>query len=196
MTGFTKSGAPSTWGAERGKLDGNWDIADSMKRVFMSQNDASQFSGVPVGQVEVIDWGTPSVEETAYLTYAAGVITFVTPGIYVAAIKLQLGRSSASGVADVATRTVFTPSGGSAMPGAPRFTEQENANSSAGLTRFNMVNVAAGDAFFNEFVKDAGNATVALEAVPLATPGWGTSPSASLEVWKMHENGTSGFMDL
>lgn len=194
MTGFSDLANPYTGLELTNTINGNNAIANSMKAVLISQNDTSQFLATAVGTTVNINYGTATTLETAYLTYDGVTITFVTPGLYFAAIKLQVGRTSASGTANIATRTVFTPSGGSAENSAPRYTEFPNTDSSGGLTRSGLLNVAAGDAFKGEFVKDSGSVTVELEAVTLTTTGWGTSPSASIEMYKLNENGTNGLI--
>ena len=194
MATFQPTAAPSNWGVERGKLDGNFQITNQLKLVLQSQNDVSQFLANGIGDVQPINYGTPSVVETAYLTFDGMTATFVTPGLYVAFLKAQIGRTASPGTSTIATRSVYTPNGGSAQYTAPRLTELDDSNTSLGLTRTNLVSVGAGDTFSNEFVKDSGETTVQLQADVLTTAGWGTSPSASISVYKMNENGTPGLM--
>ncbi|HCC9823716.1 TPA: hypothetical protein M8P74_004541 [Salmonella enterica subsp. enterica serovar Dublin] len=106
---------------------------------------------------------------------ASGVVTFNTAGNYAIRVKLQAGRTGASGTSILLSRVLL----GGAQFGLPAATKLVSAESTIPIESCVVVNAAAGQTFTVEIMRDAAGSNFGGLYPQVATvSSWGVAPSA------------------
>ena len=169
--------------------------ADNMKLVLRSRNDSVQLDGLAQGASDLVQFGTPEIEETNFVTLTGTggtTITFITPGAYYIYLKFQIARSSAAQSSTIAFRSLYTPDGEAVQEGVPAAIELDNVETSVPFIRDGMLPVSINDQYEFEGGIESSNTDIELQPVPTPNLGWGTASSAVIEIFKLNQNGTSG----
>ncbi|HCC9316222.1 TPA: hypothetical protein M8N96_004573 [Salmonella enterica subsp. enterica serovar Dublin] len=110
---------------------------------------------------------------------ASGVVTFNTAGNYAIRVKLQAGRTGASGTSILLSRVLL----GGAQFGLPAATKLVSAESTIPIESCVVVNAAAGQTFTVEIMRDAAGSNFGGLYPQVATvSSWGVAPSALLVI--------------
>lgn len=115
---------------------------------------------------------------------AAGLVTFNTPGNYAVRIKLQCGRSGATGFVTLLSRILL----GGVQYGSSGCVRLDNANFILPFESRVVVNVAAGQTMAIQIVRDGADSSInagGVYAVGPATAGWAAAPSALLVISRL-----------
>lgn len=115
---------------------------------------------------------------------AAGTVTFNQAGNYAVRIKLQAGRTSATGAATIGARILVN---GNPI-GSPASVRLDNASTIIPIESRVVVNATAGMTLQVQIVRDGSDSSVnagGLFAATSAVSGWGTYPSALLVISRL-----------
>lgn len=115
---------------------------------------------------------------------AAGLVTFNTAGNYAVRIKLQAGRTGATGVVTLVSRILL----GGAQYGSSASVRLDNANIIMPTESRVVVNVAAGQTLAVQLVRDTVDSSInggGLYGIQPATAGWAASPSALMVISRL-----------
>lgn len=113
---------------------------------------------------------------------ASGVVTFNTAGNYAIRVKLQAGRTGASGTSILLSRVLL----GGAQFGLPAATKLVSAESTIPIESCVVVNAAAGQTFTVEIMRDAAGSNFGGLYPQVATvSSWGVAPSALLVISRL-----------
>ncbi|MFT0831649.1 hypothetical protein [Salmonella enterica] len=113
---------------------------------------------------------------------ASGVVTFNTAGNYAIRVKLQAGRTGASGTSILLSRVLL----GGAQFGLPAATKLVSAESTIPIESRVVVNAAAGQTFTVEIMRDAAGSNFGGLYPQVATvSSWGVAPSALLVISRL-----------
>lgn len=110
---------------------------------------------------------------------ASGVVTFNAAGNYAIRVKLQAGRTGASGTSILLTRVLL----GGAQFGSPAATKLASADAAIPIESRVVVNAVAGQNFAVEIMRDAAGSNFGgLYPQAATVTSWGVSPSALLVI--------------
>ncbi|MBE5650491.1 hypothetical protein HIN51_20650 [Salmonella enterica subsp. enterica serovar Dublin] len=113
---------------------------------------------------------------------ASGVVTFNAAGNYAIRVKLQAGRTGASGTSILLSRVLL----GGAQFGLPAATKLVSAESTIPIESRVVVNAAAGQTFTVEIMRDAAGFNFGGLYHQVATvSSWGVAPSALLVISRL-----------
>ncbi|HCC9126650.1 TPA: hypothetical protein M8M82_004586 [Salmonella enterica subsp. enterica serovar Dublin] len=113
---------------------------------------------------------------------ASRVVTFNTAGNYAIRVKLQAGRTGASGTSILLSRVLL----GGAQFGLPAATKLVSAESTIPIESCVVVNAAAGQTFTVEIMRDAAGSNFGGLYPQVATvSSWGVAPSALLVISRL-----------
>lgn len=112
----------------------------------------------------------------------SGVVTFNTAGNYAIRVKLQAGRTGASGTSILLSRVML----GGAQFGSPASTKLTSADTTIPIESRVVVNAIAGQSFTVEIMRDAAGSNFGGLYPQAATViSWGVSPSALLVISRL-----------
>ncbi|WQA18332.1 hypothetical protein [Salmonella phage vB_SenS_TUMS_E6] len=113
---------------------------------------------------------------------ASGIITFNAAGNYAIRVKLQAGRTGASGTSILLSRVLL----GGAQFGSPAATKLTSADSTIPIESRVVVNASAGQTFTVEIMRDAAGSNFGGLYPQVATvTSWGVAPSALLVISRL-----------
>ncbi|WRN92695.1 hypothetical protein [Salmonella phage L223] len=113
---------------------------------------------------------------------ASGVVTFNVAGNYAIRVKLQAGRTGASGTSIILSRVML----GGAQFGSPAATKLTSADSTIPIESRVVVNATAGQTFTVEIMRDASGSNFGGLYPQVATvTSWGVAPSALLVISRL-----------
>ncbi|HBX1184352.1 TPA: hypothetical protein MGM46_004482 [Salmonella enterica] len=113
---------------------------------------------------------------------ASGVVTFDVAGNYAIRVKLQAGRTGASGTSILLSRVLL----GGAQFGSPAATKLTSADSTIPIESRVVVNATAGQTFTVEIMRDAAGSNFGGLYPQVATvTSWGVAPSALLVISRL-----------
>lgn len=113
---------------------------------------------------------------------ASGVVTFNAAGNYAIRVKLQAGRTGASGTSILLTRVLL----GGAQFGSPAATKLASADATIPIESRVVVNAVAGQNFAVEIMRDAAGSNFgALYPQAATVTSWGVAPSALLVISRL-----------
>ncbi|HAD6477709.1 TPA_asm: hypothetical protein G1W56_23445 [Salmonella enterica subsp. enterica serovar Typhimurium str. SL1344] len=113
---------------------------------------------------------------------ASGVVTFNAAGNYAIRVKLQAGRTGASGTSILLSRVLL----GGAQFGSPAATKLTSADSTIPIESRVVVNATAGQTFTVEIMRDASGSNFGGLYPQVATvTSWGVAPSALLVISRL-----------
>lgn len=113
---------------------------------------------------------------------AAGLVTFNTPGNYAVRIKLQAGRTGASGTSILLSRILLN----GAQYGSPAATKLVSADVTIPIESRVVINPTAGQTFAVQIMRDsAGTNFGGVYPQSATVTAWGTAPSALLVISRL-----------
>lgn len=113
---------------------------------------------------------------------AAGLVTFNTPGNYAVRIKLQAGRTGASGTSILPSRILVN----GAQYGSPAATKLVSADVTIPIESRVVINPTAGQTFAVQIMRDSSGSNYGGVYPQAATvTAWGTAPSALLVISRL-----------
>lgn len=115
---------------------------------------------------------------------ASGLVTFNVSGNYAVRIKLQCGRSGATGVVTIASRIMLN----SVQYGSSAAVRLDNANTIMPTESRVVINATAGQTLAIQIVRDSVDSSInagGVYAITPATSGWAVSPSALLVISRL-----------
>ncbi len=115
---------------------------------------------------------------------AAGLVTFNVAGNYAVRIKLQCGRSGATGVVTLASRILLN----GAQYGSSAAVRLDNANTIMPTESRVVINATEGQTLAIQIVRDSVDSSInagGVYAIAPTTSGWSSSPSALLVISRM-----------
>lgn len=113
---------------------------------------------------------------------AAGVVTFNTPGNYAVRIKLQAGRTGASGTSILLSRLLVNGT----QYGSPAATKLVSADVTIPIESRVVINPTAGQTFAVQIMRDSSGSNFGGVYPQAATvTAWGTAPSALLVISRL-----------
>ncbi len=113
---------------------------------------------------------------------ASGVVTFNAAGNHAIRVKLQAGRTGASGTSILLSRVLL----GGVQFGSPSATKLASADSTIPIESRVVVNAAAGQTFTVEIMRDAAGSNFGGLYPQVATvTSWGVAPSALLVISRL-----------
>lgn len=115
---------------------------------------------------------------------ASGLVTFNVAGNYAVRIKLQCGRSGATGVVTIASRIMLN----SVQYGSSAAVRLDNANTIMPTESRVVINATAGQTLAIQIVRDSVDSSInagGVYAITPATSGWAVSPSALLVISRL-----------
>ncbi|OMM39135.1 hypothetical protein BCA80_23350 [Salmonella enterica subsp. enterica serovar Enteritidis] len=113
---------------------------------------------------------------------ASGVVTFNAAGNYAIRVKLQAGRTGASGTSILLSRVLL----GGVQFGSPAATKLASADSTIPIESRVVVNATTGQTFTVEIMRDAAGSNFGGLYPQVATvTSWGVAPSALLVVSRL-----------
>lgn len=113
---------------------------------------------------------------------AAGLVTFNTAGNYAVRIKLQAGRTGASGTSILLSRILIN----GAQYGSPAVTKIVSADITIPIESRVVINPTAGQTFAVQIMRDSAGANFGGVYPQAATvTSWGTAPSALLVISRL-----------
>ncbi|QLF85835.1 hypothetical protein [Jerseyvirus jersey] len=113
---------------------------------------------------------------------ASGVVTFNAAGNYAIRVKLQAGRTGASGTSILLTRVLS----GGAQFGSPAATKLASADAAIPIESRVVVNAVAGQNFAVEIMRDAAGSNFGgLYPQTATVTSWGVAPSALLVISRL-----------
>ncbi|HDD1719273.1 TPA: hypothetical protein ACTNSZ_003859 [Salmonella enterica subsp. enterica serovar Enteritidis] len=113
---------------------------------------------------------------------ASGVVTFNAAGNYAIRVKLQAGRTGASGTSILLSRVLL----GGAQFGSPAATKLASAESTIPIESRVVVNANAGQTFTVEIMRDAAGSNFGgLYPQAATVTSWGVAPSALLVISRL-----------
>jgi len=208
MVGFIKrlvKGLALTWE----EMDQNWDVANSFKNVLLSSSTANQEPSVLDTPID-INFGTPTIEETTYVTLSAGGILEFQPAAvgrrFIGRLRFQFTRTSSMGEAHLASWAEISTDSGVMWNaiGDSAIEVLDDANTSQTLyIPLNFAPQNAGEQYrfelaraSTDFGSGAGvnNGGLASLDVSADITGAPVSPSAGIALDMINENGSFGGM--
>lgn len=175
---------------------------DKLREVVTQIADAPIYAAAGVKEVEVLRAAStatqaPSAVDTALqLTFgaaqgsasdpvminAAGLVTFNVAGNYAVRIKLQQGRTGASGTSILLSRILL----GGVQYGSPQATKLVSSDSTIPADSRVVVNPTAGQTFAVQIMRDSAGTNFGGVYPQVATvTAWGTAPSALLVISRL-----------
>lgn len=115
---------------------------------------------------------------------ATGLVTFNAAGNYAVRIKLQCGRSGATGIVTLLSRLVLA----GAQVGSSAVVRLDNANTIIPLESRVVVNATAGQAFALQLARSSADASInagGVYSVASTISGWAATPSALIVVSRL-----------
>ncbi|ANT42352.1 neck protein [Salmonella phage vB_SenM_C12] len=113
---------------------------------------------------------------------ASGVVTFNAAGNYAIRVKLQAGRTGASGTSILLSRVLL----GGAQFGSPAATKLASADATIPIESRVVVNAVAGQNFAVEIMRDAAGSNFGgLYPQTATVTSWGVAPSALLVISRL-----------
>lgn len=115
---------------------------------------------------------------------AAGLVTFNVAGNYAVRIKLQCGRSGATGVVTVASRILLA----GAQYGSSAAVRLDNANTIMPVESRVVINATVGQTLAVQIVRDSVDSSInagGVYSIAPATAGWAASPSALIVISRL-----------
>ena len=113
---------------------------------------------------------------------AAGLVTFNAAGNYAVRIKLQAGRSGASGTSILLSRILLN----GAQYGSPAATKLVSADTTIPIESRVVINPTAGQTFAVQIMRDSAGTNFGGVYPQVATvTAWGTAPSALLVISRL-----------
>lgn len=113
---------------------------------------------------------------------AAGLVTFNTAGNYAVHIKLQAGRTGASGTSVLLSRILLN----GAQYGSPAATKLVSADTTIPIESRVVINTTAGQTFAVQIMRDSAGTNFGGVYPQVATvTAWGTAPSALLVISRL-----------
>ncbi|ELE8284233.1 hypothetical protein RB998_004749 [Salmonella enterica] len=126
--------------------------------------------------------GAQKTSSDPVMINASGVVTFNAAGNYAIRVKLQAGRTGASGTSILLSRVLL----GGAQFGLPAATKLASAESTIPIESRVVVNAAAGQTFTVEIMRDAAGSNFRGLYPQVATvSSWGVAPSALLVISRL-----------
>ncbi|HGE2501954.1 TPA: hypothetical protein ACGJOC_004769 [Salmonella enterica subsp. enterica serovar Dublin] len=126
--------------------------------------------------------GAQKTSSDPVMINASGVVTFNAAGNYAIRVKLQAGRTGASGTSILLSRVLL----GGAQLGLPAATKLASAESTIPIESRVVVNAAAGQTFTVEIMRDAAGSNFGGLYPQVATvSSWGVAPSALLVISRL-----------
>ncbi|EDK2819886.1 hypothetical protein CHV88_24980 [Salmonella enterica subsp. enterica serovar Dublin] len=126
--------------------------------------------------------GAQKTSSDPVMINASGVVTFNAAGNYAIRVKLQAGRTGASGTSILLSRVLL----GGAQFGLPAATKLASAESTIPIESRVVVNAAAGQTFTVEIMRDAAGSNFGGPYPQVATvSSWGVAPSALLVISRL-----------
>lgn len=114
---------------------------------------------------------------------AAGLVTFNTAGNYAVHIKLQAGRTGASGTSILLSRILLL---NGAQYGSPAATKLVSADTTIPIESRVVINTTAGQTFAVQIMRDSAGTNFGGVYPQVATvTAWGTAPSALLVISRL-----------
>lgn len=124
-------------------------------------------------------YATPGVKEVEVLRAASTVIQAPTAGNYAVRIKLQAGRTGASGTSILLSRILIN----GAQYGSPAATKLVSADTTIPIESRVVINPTAGQTFSVQIMRDSAGSNFGGVYPQAATvTAWGTAPSALLVI--------------
>lgn len=173
-----------------------------LREVNTQLADSMLYAASGVKEVEVLRAAstvtqTPSAVDTALqLTFgsaqgsasdpvminSAGLVTFNTAGNYAVRIKLQAGRTGASGTSILLSRILLN----GAQYGSPAATKLVSADTTIPIESRVVINATAGQTFSVQIMRDSAGTNFGGVYPQAATvSAWGTAPSALLVISRL-----------
>jgi|SRR6478736_1187065 len=113
---------------------------------------------------------------------AAGLVTFNTAGSYAVRIKLQCGRTGATGTSILLSRLLV----GSAQIGSPAAVKMTQTDATTPTESRVVINATAGQTFVVQIMRDSAGSNFGGVYPQVATvTAWGTAPSALLVISRL-----------
>lgn len=115
---------------------------------------------------------------------ATGLVTFNVAGNYAVRIKLQCGRSGATGIVTLLSRLVLA----GAQVGSSAVVRLDNANTIIPLESRVVVNATAGQTFALQLARSSADASInagGVYSVASTISGWAATPSALLVISRL-----------
>lgn len=113
---------------------------------------------------------------------AAGLVTFNTAGSYAVRIKLQCGRTGATGTSILLSRLLL----GGAQIGSPAAVKMTQTDATTPTESRVVINVTAGQTFIVQIMRDSAGSNFGGVYPQAATvTAWGTAPSALLVISRL-----------
>lgn len=117
---------------------------------------------------------------------AAGLVTFNTAGNYAVRIKLQAGRTGASGTSILLSRILVNGAQYGAQYGSPAATKLVSADTTIPIESRVVINPTAGQTFAVQIMRDSAGSNFGGVYPQAATvTAWGTVPSALLVISRL-----------
>lgn len=113
---------------------------------------------------------------------AAGLVTFNTAGTYAVRIKLQCGRTGATGTSILLSRLLL----GGAQIGSPAAVKMTQTDATTPTESRVVINATAGQTFIVQIMRDSAGSNFGGVYPQVATvTAWGTAPSALLVISRL-----------
>jgi hypothetical protein len=175
---------------------------EGLREVCTQMADSMLYAAAGVKEVEVLRAASAAAQEPSALNTplqvafgaaqgtasdpvmvsAAGLVTFNVAGNYAVRIKLQNGRTGASGVSVLLSRVLVN----GAQIGAPQAVKLASADVTIPSESRVVVNATAGQTFAVQIMRDGGGTNFGgLYPFTSAVPAWGTAPSALLVISRL-----------
>lgn len=123
-----------------------------------------------------------SASDPVMMINAAGLVTFNTAGNYAVRIKLQAGRTGASGTSVLLSRILLN----GAQYGSPAATKLVSADTTIPIESRVVINATAGQTFSVQIMRDSAGTNYGGVYPQVATvTAWGTAPSALLVISRL-----------
>lgn len=175
---------------------------EKLREVCTQTADSMIFAAAGVKEVEVLRAAStatqaPSAVDTALqvsfgaaqgapanpvMISAAGLVTFNTAGNYAVRIKLQAGRTGASGTSILLSRILLAGT----QYGSPAATKLVSADVTIPIESRVVINATAGQTFAVQIMRDSAGTNFGGVFPQVATvTAWGTAPSALLVISRL-----------
>lgn len=156
---------------------------EKLREVMTQMADSPIYATPGVKEVEVLRAAsTVTQAPTAVMINAAGLVTFNTAGNYAVRIKLQAGRTGASGTSILLSRILLN----GAQYGSPAATKLVSADTTIPIESRVVINPTAGQTFAVQIMRDSAGSNFGGVYPQAATvTAWGTAPSALLVISRL-----------
>lgn len=152
-----------------------------LREVMTQMADSPIYATPGVKEVEVLRAAYGSASDPVMIN-AAGLVTFNTAGNYAVRIKLQAGRTGASGSSILLSRILVN----GAQYGSPAATKLVSADVTIPIESRVVINPAAGQTFAVQIMRDsAGTNSGGVYPQVATVTAWGTAPSALLVISRL-----------